>query len=199
MLELRFIRENIDLVKEKCARRGMDTTLLDEFIQIDKKRLATLSEVEGLKNKRNTTSNEIAVLKRGTDEDKKNADPLIAEMKITSQRIKDLDLQLNTIQDDLQHIVMAIPNLCDDDVPVGQNEEDNIEIRKWGEKPTFSFEPKPPIQASALSAKPSKCKPPLINTQTTSNTTEGKNSSSKPPNKPALSHNNVPIIAPTTG
>ena len=67
MLELRFIRENIDLVKEKTARRGMETTLLDEFARIDRQRLTTLAEVEGLKNKRNTTSSEIAVLKHGSE------------------------------------------------------------------------------------------------------------------------------------
>jgi len=142
MLELRFIRENIDLVKEKTARRGMETTLLDDFARIDQQRLTALAEVEGLKNKRNTTSNEIAVLKRGSDSDKAKAEPLITEMRETSQHIKNLDLQLTTIQEKLQHIVMAIPNLCDNDVPVGQNDTDNIEIKKWGEKPSFSFQPK---------------------------------------------------------
>jgi seryl-tRNA synthetase len=142
MLELRFIRENIDLVKDKTARRGMETALLDKFILIDQQRLTLLGEVEGLKNKRNTTSTEIAVLKRGDDSERKKAEPLIAEMKKTSSRIKELDIELSTIQEQLQEIVMAIPNLCDDEVPVGQDEEDNIEIRQWGEKPVFSFTPK---------------------------------------------------------
>ena len=121
----------------------METTLLDDFSRIDQQRLSTLTEVEGLKNKRNVTSNEIAVLKRGSEPDRKKAEPLIAEMKETSRRIKDLDTKLNTIQEELQRIVMAIPNLCSDDVPVGMDDTDNIEIRKWGKKPTFSFEPKP--------------------------------------------------------
>lgn len=142
MLELRFIRENIDLVKEKTSRRGMKTTLLDDFVRIDKQRLSTLTEVESLKNKRNIASNEIAILKRGTEPDKKKAEPLIAEMKEMGGRIKDLDATLTAIQEELQHIVMAIPNLCADDVPVGMDDTDNIEIRKWGEKPAFSFEPK---------------------------------------------------------
>jgi len=142
MLELRFIRENIDLVKEKTSRRGMETTLLDEFSRIDQQRLGALSEVESLKNKRNTASNEIAVLKRGSESDKKKAEPLINEMRETGQRIKSLDLQLSDIQENLQRIVMAIPNLCDDDVPVGQDDSDNIEVKIWGEKPVFSFEPK---------------------------------------------------------
>ena len=142
MLELRFIRENIDLVKEKTSRRGMETNLLDDFVRIDKQRLSTLTEVESLKNKRNIASSEIAILKRGSEPDKKKAEPIIAEMKEMGGRIKDLDASLAAIQEKLQHIVMAIPNLCADDVPVGMDDADNIEIRKWGEKPTFSFEPK---------------------------------------------------------
>jgi seryl-tRNA synthetase len=143
MLELRFIRENLDLVKEKCIRRGMETTLIDDFAATDQKRLALLSEVEGLKNTRNTVSEQIAVLKRGSDADKIKAEPLIIEMREASQRIKELDINLNTIEQSLQEIVMAIPNLCHDSVPVGQDESHNIEIKKWGEKPNFTFTPKP--------------------------------------------------------
>jgi seryl-tRNA synthetase len=142
MLELRFIRENIELVKEKCINRGMDTTLVDNFTTIDKQRLALLSEVESLKAKRNTVSDQIAVLKKGSDEQKKEADPLIVEMRETSQKIKEMDVTLHEIEENLKKIVMAIPNLCHDSVPVGQDEADNIEIRTWGEKPTFSFTPK---------------------------------------------------------
>ncbi len=142
MLELRFIRENIELVKEKCINRGMDTTLVDNFTTIDIQRLALLSEVESLKAKRNTVSDQIAVLKKGSDEQKKEADPLIVEMRETSQKIKEMDVTLHEIEENLKKIVMAIPNLCHDSVPVGQDEADNIEIRTWGEKPTFSFAPK---------------------------------------------------------
>lgn len=143
MLELRFIRENIELVKEKCARRGMDSSLADQFFTIDQKRLSLLGEVESLKNKRNTVSDQIAVLKRGDDEEKKKADPLIVQMRETSQRIKEMDSALGDIEKQLQEIVMAIPNLCHESVPVGNDEEDNIEVKTWGEKPTFEFTPKP--------------------------------------------------------
>jgi seryl-tRNA synthetase len=142
MLELRFIRENLELVKEKCIKRGMDTTLVDNFTTIDKQRLALLSEVESLKAKRNKVSDQIAVLKKGSDEQKKEADPLIVEMRQTSQNIKEMDVTLHEIEGNLQKIVMAIPNLCHDSVPVGQDDTDNIEIRTWGEIPTFSFTPK---------------------------------------------------------
>ena len=142
MLELRFIRENIELVKEKCINRGMDTTLVDNFTTVDKQRLALLSEVESLKAERNKVSDQIAVLKKGTAEQKKEADPLIVEMRETSQRIKEMDVTLNEIEENLKKIVMSIPNLCHDSVPVGQDDSDNVEIRTWGEKPSFSFAPK---------------------------------------------------------
>jgi seryl-tRNA synthetase len=143
MLELRFIRENLDLVKEKCTLRGMDISVLDEFAAIDKKRLIILAEVEGLKNKRNTVSDRIAVMKKGSAEEKLQAEPLIVEMRETNQRIKELDGELATIEEALQKIVMTIPNLCHASVPVGKDDADNLEIRKWGEKPTFAFTPKP--------------------------------------------------------
>jgi len=143
MLELRFIRENLTLVKEKCLHRGMDTAILDEFAALDGKRLTVLAEVEGLKNKRNTVSDRIAVLKKGTAEEKLQAEPLIVEMRETNQRIKELDGELAVIEDDLQKIVMTIPNLCHDTVPVGKDEADNVLIRTWGEKPAFTFTPKP--------------------------------------------------------
>ncbi len=143
MLELRFIRENLELVKEKCHRRGMDIAVIDEFAALDRKRLAVLAEVEGLKNKRNTVSDRIAVLKKGSIEEKLQAEPLIVEMRETNQRIKELDGDLGAIEENLQKIVMTIPNLCHDTVPIGKDEADNVEIKKWGEKPAFNFTPKP--------------------------------------------------------
>jgi len=143
MLELRFIRENIDLVKEKTARRNMSTELLDTFIDIDKRRLKILGEVENLKNRRNVASKEIAQLKQGSAEDKAKAEPMIIEMRDIGQTIKELDAELAEIEVRLQDIVMAIPNLCDDSVPVGHDDSDNLEIRKWGEKPEYTFTPKP--------------------------------------------------------
>ncbi len=120
----------------------MATDKVDEFATVDQQRLELLKEVEGLKNTRNTVSKEIAELKRGTDEEKKRADIMIPEMRKTSDLIKELDSKLGDIQDRLQDLVLSIPNLCSDDVPKGQDDSDNLEIRKWGNKPEFSFEPK---------------------------------------------------------
>ena len=140
MLELRFIRENIELVKAKTAKRGLDTSMLDRFMEIDAQRLAFLGEVEGLKNRRNTASKEIAVFKKSGDNS--SAEPLIIEMKEANSRIKELDEELSSVQEKLQEIVMSVPNLCDDSVPEGQDDSDNIEVKSWGEKPSFSFTPR---------------------------------------------------------
>lgn len=142
MLELRFIRENIDLVREKTAHRGLATDKVDEFVAVDAKRLELLQEVESLKNQRNTASKEIAQLKQGSDEDKQKADGLIPEMRKTSEHIKDLDKVLGEIQEQLKDLVLSIPNICSDDVPKGTDDEDNVEFKTWGDKPAFPFTPK---------------------------------------------------------
>lgn len=141
MLELRFIRENRDLVREKCLHRGMQTDLMEKFTEIDAKRLSLLAEVEQLKNRRNRVSKEIAPLKQAGEHDK--AEPLIVEMREVSERIKEMDKELATIQEELEDVVMAIPNLCDDSVPKGTDDTDNMELRTWGKIPQFSFAPKP--------------------------------------------------------
>lgn len=147
MLELRFIRENIDLVKTKTAKRGLATEMLDRFMEVDARRLVVINEGESLKNRRNTVSKEIAGLKKSGDND--GAAPLIEEMKEAGSRIKELDDELLGIQEELESIIMSIPNLCDDSVPEGQDEEDNIEVKLWGEKPQFSFTPKSHWQLGA--------------------------------------------------
>jgi len=141
MLELRFVRENLDLVRSKSLLRGVDPQLIDRFAETDRRRLATLAEVEGLKNQRNTVSKTIAGFKQSGRNDE--AEPLIVEMRAVSDRIKELDVVLAGIEEELQDIVMSIPNLCDDSVPQGRDEQDNIEIKRWGEIPTFAFPPRP--------------------------------------------------------
>ncbi len=141
MLELRFIREHLDLVKAKTAKRGLNTDMIDRFAEVDRGRLAALAEGESLKNRRNTVSKEIALFKKSGDETA--AQPLIEEMKTANSRIKELDRELLIIHNELEDIVMSIPNLCDDSVPEGQDETDNIEVKRWGDKPAFNFAPKP--------------------------------------------------------
>jgi seryl-tRNA synthetase len=138
MLELRFLRDNLELVKEKLAQRGITEHRLDDFAAFDLERRQILGEVEQLRNRRKTVSQEIAALKK-TGED---AEPLIAAMKAEGERVKELEQRLQAIEEELQAIVMDIPNLPHHSVPLGRNENDNVEIKRWGEIPRFAFAPK---------------------------------------------------------
>jgi seryl-tRNA synthetase len=139
MLELRFTRENLELVKKKTKLRGIHDSRVEDFEEVDVKRRELLSELESLRNKRKTVSGEIAELKK----QHKDAEALILQMRQEGERIKDLEKQVAAIEENLQDIVMGIPNLCDDSVPVGKDDSDNVEFKRWGEIPEFTFEPKP--------------------------------------------------------
>ena len=141
MLELRFVREHLDLVRQKSQLRGLDPQILDRFAQTDGRRLIALAQAEALKNERNTVSRTIAAMKQRGES--AQAEPLIVEMRQVSERIKELDAGLAKIEAELQDLIMTIPNLCDDSVPKGRDERDNLEIKRWGEIPAFSFAPKP--------------------------------------------------------
>lgn len=137
LLDPKFIRENPDLVKEAMANRGEDVDI-DAFLDLDEKRRNYIAEAERLKNKRNTVSQEIARLKR----DKQDASKLIEEMKEVSKTIKEYDEKLQQIEEELQSILMNIPNIPHSSVPIGESDEDNVEVRRWGEPKKFDFEPK---------------------------------------------------------
>lgn len=137
LLDPKFIRENPDLVKKAMANRGEDVDI-DAFLDLDEKRRNYIAEAERLKNKRNTVSQEIARLKR----DKQDASKLIEEMKEVSKTIKEYDEKLQQIEEELQSILMNIPNIPHSSVPIGESDEDNVEVRRWGEPKKFDFEPK---------------------------------------------------------
>jgi seryl-tRNA synthetase len=139
MLDLKFLRANFEEVKEKLQHRGEDLTDLGKFEELDRTRRELILEVEQLKSKRNEVSQQVAVLKR----EKQDADQLIAEMKEVGDKIKGLDDQLRDVEETLEKLLLSIPNIPHESVPVGETEDDNIEIRKWGEIPNFDFEPKP--------------------------------------------------------
>jgi len=139
MLELRFIRENLELVKEKTRLRGIEDSRVEEYEAVDKDRRELLAELENLRNRRKTVSSDIAELKKH----KKDAETLILEMREAGVRIKELEKQVAAVEENLQDIVMGIPNLCDDSVPVGMDDSENVEVKRWGTFPEFTIEPKP--------------------------------------------------------
>ncbi len=136
MLDLKFVRNNIDEVKEGLAKRGKKITL-DKFLQLDEMRRSTLVKVEDLKNKRNRVSEEIGKLKKsGQDAQEK-----VLEMRSVSQIIKDLDAKVREVDEELRATLLSIPNLPNKDVPFGADDSENVEIRRWGEPRKFDFEP----------------------------------------------------------
>ncbi|MCM3672140.1 serine--tRNA ligase [Mesobacillus maritimus] len=139
MLDVKYLRTNFDEVKQKLQHRGEDLTDFGKFEELDKRRRELLVETEALKSKRNEVSQQIAKLKK----EKQDADQLITEMREVGDQIKTLDEELRGVEDSLDNLLMSIPNIPHESVPVGESEDDNVEIRKWGEIPQFSFEPKP--------------------------------------------------------
>ena len=138
MLELKFMRENVEMLKEVLKNRN-NSIDMDAFVALDSKRREVLSEVENLKRERNNVSAEIASLKK----EKKDANHLIEKMGGVSAKIKELDAELAEIDAELTHIQMTIPNVYHSSTPIGPDEDHNVEIRKWGEPKKFDFEPKP--------------------------------------------------------
>jgi len=138
MLDIKFVRDNVDLVRRKTLERGLDIDL-GIFTELDLKRRDILREVEVLRNERNTVSKEIGTLKKN----KEDASELISRMGEVSSRIKILDDSLKETESELHELIMIIPNMPHESVVYGEGEDDNPVIRTWGEKPEFDFEPKP--------------------------------------------------------
>ncbi|MED3927289.1 serine--tRNA ligase [Priestia megaterium] len=139
MLDLKFLRANFNEVKEKLKFRGEDLTDLGRFEELDAKRRELIAQTEELKSKRNEVSQQIAKLKR----EKQDADHLIVEMREVGDRVKQLDEELRSVEEELELLLLSIPNVPHESTPVGETEDDNVEVRKWGEIKQFDFEPKP--------------------------------------------------------
>ena len=137
MLDIKFIRENIDLVRGKLEERR-DAVDLDQFVATDRKRRDILQEVETLRSERNSVSKEIGARKKNGQD----ASDIIAKMGSVSSRIKELDESLKETEALLSGLTMTIPNMPHESVVRGTGDEDNPVVRQWGEKPVFDFEPK---------------------------------------------------------
>ena len=136
MLDARFVRENVISVGNGLKKRGYEFPL-PEFLALDEKRMVLLKETEELRNRRNVVSEEIGRLKRQKDD----ATSQLEEMKGVSDRIKDLDERLKDLEAETRALLLTIPNIPDESVPLGKDEIENVEIRTWGIIRQFDFEP----------------------------------------------------------
>ena len=136
MLDLRFVCDNIELVKEKLAKRNSKLDLTNLTILAAERR-DTIKKTEALKAEKNQASAQIAVMKRN----KMPCDELIASMKAKGEEIKKLDARLAEVEAELTEIMYVIPNLVDDSIPVGIDDRDNVEIRRHLEPTKFDFAP----------------------------------------------------------
>jgi len=140
MLDIKFIRDNRDLVKEGIKNRGQKIDI-DAFLDMDEERRKLLTESEGLKNQRNKANDEISALIKA----KKNPKEFIDKMKGVSQKIAELDKKVEELQQKYDKTLYLIPNIPDKSLPVGGPENNKI-VKSWGKNPSFSFNPKNHIE-----------------------------------------------------
>jgi seryl-tRNA synthetase len=140
MLDLNFVRDNLPLVEEKLRQRGMKPSeVLKDFAQVDAQRRQAITSAETMKAQRNRASEEIAKLKKSGQD----ATALIAETKALREHVEELGKAAEEYEARLQRILIGIPNIPHQSVPVGKTADDNVEVRRWGTPPKFDFAPKP--------------------------------------------------------
>lgn len=141
MLDIKRLRNKKEEVKEAMKIRGeaFDLEMIDEVVSLDEKRREVIVEAEDLKNKKNIVSQEIPKLKKAGQ----NVNGIIVEMKKLSDEIKAHDEELKRVDKEIEYLLLRIPNIPNQDVPQGDTEEDNVELRKWGEPKRFDFDIKP--------------------------------------------------------
>ncbi len=142
MLDIKLIREKPDFVKQRLALRDESLPLMvDEVLALDKERRLIIKEIEELKAERNKLSKEIGILFR--EGKKEEAEKLKEVVSAKKERIECLEKELKEVEERFNNTMLRIPNLPAPDVPVGKDESDNVEIRRWGEPKKFDFEPFP--------------------------------------------------------
>lgn len=138
MLDIKLFRTEPEFVKKKLEMRAIDTSIVDEILELDMKSRELTARTEELKAKRNKASEEIAQKKRN----KENADDAIKAMREVGEEIKGIDTKLNEVSQTLKDKLVHLPNLVSDETPFGKDEDENVEIKKWGTPRTFDFEAK---------------------------------------------------------
>jgi seryl-tRNA synthetase len=139
MLDPTFVRDNIDLVRTRLASRGGDFSAeLEQFATLEAQRRRAIPQLEGLKREQNTAGDEVARAKRqGLD-----AQPIFEANKQRAQKIKQLEVELDAVEQQRNRVQALVPNLPHESVPVGTSAADNAVVRTWGEPRAFDFEPK---------------------------------------------------------
>lgn len=138
MLDIKRIRENLDGIKKAMERRGEKAFSLDEVVKLDDERRKILQEVEVMKNELNIASKNIPnLIKEGKDVENEKV-----KLKELSDKIKIIDQNLKQVEDKMEYLLMRIPNVPHPEVPQGETDEDNVEVRTWGETTNFDFESK---------------------------------------------------------
>jgi len=141
MLDLGFVRENLELVEEKLRQRGLDPEeTLKGFVSSDRERRRFINEMETLRAEQNRASEEIARLKK---EGNKDAGARTEELRALRDRIRQAEEQANQRNEEMRQVLARIPNLPHASVPAGKGAEQNVEVRRWGTPPKFEFTPKP--------------------------------------------------------
>lgn len=140
MHDLAFVRGNLELIERKLSDRGADpAALLGNFQELDRRRRERITEAEQLKAQRNKLSEEVARLKRSGGD----ANAIVEETRKLKARMDELEAAAAASEEEMRAILSSIPNVCRDEVPVGRDERDNVEVKRWGTIPQFSFQPKP--------------------------------------------------------
>ena len=139
MLDIKFIRENPDLVKAAMKNRNADMDEhIDEVLKLDADRRELTAKAESMKSKQNAVTKKIPEMKKNGEDTAE----IMREMKVLSSEISSLNGELNQVEKALREKILAIPNIPNETVPVGADDSDNVEIRRWGEPRVFDFEPK---------------------------------------------------------
>jgi seryl-tRNA synthetase len=140
MLDVNFVRANLEAVRQKLQSRGFPLEALDRFSELDERRRALVRERDELNGSRNRESQEIGkLMKAGQKEDAESRRAAVREI---GDRIASVESELNVIESELNDLLTTIPNLPSDSAPVGADESANREVKRWGEPPRFSFEPR---------------------------------------------------------
>ncbi len=139
MLDPAFVRDNIDAVRSRLSTRGLDLSKdLEQLATLETQRRRIIPQLEGFKREQNTASDEVARVKRqGGD-----ARPIFEANKLRSQRIKQLEVELDAVEGQRSRLLATVPNIPHESVPVGASAADNVVVRSWGEPRRFEFEPK---------------------------------------------------------